>query len=109
MVNGQFLIPANTKRGELIFGLFQSVDLVILLVGIGITLLALVIMTTFNIMDNTTAILGVLPGLIAVALVFPFPNYHNIRVAIGEVIAFYTNRQKYEWRGWCASYEFKDK
>ena len=28
---------------------------------------------------------------------------------IGELIAFYTNRQRYEWRGWCASYEFKDK
>jgi len=68
-----------------------------------------VVVSTFNIMDNYTSILGLLPALVAVFLVFPFPNYHNIRVALGEVIAFYSNRQKYVWRGWCANYEFKDK
>ena len=87
----------------------MPVDLVIFLTGVGITLLALIIMSTANIMDNVTSILGILPALIAVFLVFPFPNYHNIRTAIGEVITFYTNRQKYVWRGWCSSYEFKDK
>lgn len=108
-MNNQFLIPANTKKGSLIFGIFMPVDLVIFLTGVGITLLALIIMSTANIMDNFTSILGILPALIAVFLVFPFPNYHNVRTAIGEVITFYTNRQKYVWRGWCSSYEFKDK
>lgn len=108
-MNNQFLIPANTKKGSLIFGIFMPVDLVIFLTGVGITLLALIIMSTTNIMDNFTSILGILPALIAVFLVFPFPNYHNVRTAIGEVITFYTNRQKYIWRGWCSSYEFKDK
>ncbi len=108
-MNNQFLIPANTKKGSLIFGIFMPVDLVIFLTGVGITLLALIIMSTANIMDNVTSILGILPALIAVFLVFPFPNYHNVRTAIGEVITFYTNRQKYVWRGWCSSYEFKDK
>jgi len=105
----QYLIPANTKKGELLFGIFMPVDLVIFLTGVGITLLFLVVVSTFNIMDNYTSILGLLPALVAVFLVFPFPNYHNIRVALGEVIAFYSNRQKYVWRGWCSSYEFKDK
>lgn len=108
-MNNQFLIPANTKKGSLIFGIFMPVDLVIFLTGVGITLLALIIMSTANIMDNVTSILGILPALIAVFLVFPFPNYHNVRTAIREVITFYTNRQKYVWRGWCSSYEFKDK
>ncbi len=108
-MNNQFLIPANTKKGSLIFGIFMPVDLVIFLTGVGITLLALIIMSTTNVMDNFTSILGILPALIAVFLVFPFPNYHNVRTAIGEVITFYTNRQKYIWRGWCSSYEFKDK
>lgn len=108
-MNNQFLIPANTKKGSLIFGIFMPVDLVIFLTGVGVTLLALIIMSTTNIMDNFTSILGILPALIAVFLVFPFPNYHNVRTAIGEVITFYTNRQKYIWRGWCSSYEFKDK
>ena len=108
-MNNQFLIPANTKKGSLIFGIFMPIDLAIFLTGVGITLLALIIMSTANIMDNVTSILGILPALIAVFLVFPFPNYHNVRTAIGEVITFYTNRQKYVWRGWCSSYEFKDK
>lgn len=109
MNGNQFLIPANTKKGSLIFGIFMPVDLIIFLTGVGITLLALIIMSTTNVMDNVTSILGLLPALIAVFLVFPFPNYHNVRTALGEVIAFYSNRQKYVWRGWCSSYEFKNK
>lgn len=109
MNGNQYLIPANTKKGELIFGIFMPVDLAIFLTGVGITLLFLVIVSTFDILDNYTSILGLLPALVAVFLVFPFPNYHNIRVAIGEMITFYSNRQKYNWRGWCSSYEFKDK
>ena len=102
MNNNPYLIPANTKKGELIFGIFQPIDLTIFLVGVGLTLLILVIMSSFNGLSSTLlTIIAIAPGLIAVALVFPFPNYHNIRVAIGEVIAFYTNRQKYVWRGWC--------
>lgn len=105
----QYLIPANTKKGNLIFGIFMPIDLWIFLGGVGITLLALVIISTTNYLDNFTSILGLLPALIAVFLVFPFPNYHNVRVAFGELIAYYSNRQKYIWRGWCSSYEFKDK
>ncbi len=109
MNNNQYLIPANTKKGSLIFGIFKPADLTIFLIGIGITLLILVIMSATNTMNNVLSILAILPGLIAVLLIFPFPNYHNIRTALGELIAFYTNRQKYVWRGWCSKYEFKDK
>lgn len=104
----QYLVPANTKRGQLIFGIFMVNDLIIFGVGVGITLLALVIISLSNVMSNLTSILAIVPALVAVFLVFPFPNYHNIRTALGELIAFYTNRQKYKWRGWCISYEFKD-
>ncbi len=109
MQNNQYLIPANTKKGSLIFGIFHRVDLIIFGVGVGTTLLALIIASTFNILDNYSSLLTLVPALVAVFLVFPFPNYHNIRTAIGELLAFYTNRQKYVWRGWCSSYEFKNK
>ena len=109
-MKNQYLIPANTKKGMLLFGLFTRVDLIIFATGIGITLLILVILSTIsNAMNSVSSILAILPGLIAVFLVFPFPNYHNIRTAIGEVIGFYSNRRKYVWRGWCSKYEFKDK
>ena len=109
MNQNQYLIPANTKKGELIFGIFQTVDLIIFLIGVGITLLMLVILSSVSMLGDPTSILAILPAGIATILVFPFPNYHNIRVALGELIAFYTNRQKYVWRGWCSKYEFKDK
>ena len=110
MNNNQYLIPANTKKGNLIFNIFQPVDLTIFLTGVGLTLLMLVIVSNVKALNNNvTLILSLVPGLVAVALVFPFPNYHNIRVALGELIHFFTNRQRYVWRGWCSGYEFKNK
>ena len=107
--NNQYLIPANTKKGGLIFNIFQPIDLWIFGIGIGLTLIILVLMSTVGGFDGITSILALIPGLIAVVLVFPFPNYHNIRTALTDVIAFYTNRQRYVWRGWCTSYELKNK
>ena len=109
MDKNQFMIPANTKKGELILGIFRPIDLIIFGIGIGITLLILVILSFTNSVSNTFSIVALAPAGIATMLVFPFPNYHNIRVAIGELIKFYTNRQRYVWRGWCSKYEFKDK
>ena len=74
-----------------------------------VLLLSMSMVSANEIVDNITSILALLPALIAVFLVFPFPNYHIMRVSIGELIGFYSNRQKYVWRGWCSSYEFKDK
>ena len=93
----------------LIFGLFQRIDLIIFAVGISVTLGILVISSSLGRLDNLISILGIIPGLTATFLVFPFPNYHNIRTAIGELVGFYTNRRKYVWRGWCMGYEFKNK
>lgn len=109
MNGNQYLVPANTKRGSLIFNIFQPIDLWIAVIGVGTTLVILLIMSTIGGFDTATSILALVPGLVAAMLVFPFPNYHNVRTAIMDVFAFYTNRQKYVWRGWCSSYEFKNK
>ena len=109
MNQNQYLIPANTKKGELLLGIFRPIDAAIFGIGVGITLLLLLILSAGNLIGGTGSILAILPAGIATMLVFPFPNYHNVMVAIGELIAFYTNRQKYVWRGWCTKYEFKDK
>lgn len=112
MKENQYLIPANTKKGELILGIFSRTDytdIIIFAVGVLVTLLALVFMSLFDNIDNVAAIIAILPAGIATVLVFPFPNYYNIRTALGELIRYYTSRQKYIWRGWCSKYEFKDK
>ena len=103
-MNNQFLVPANTKRGQLIFSMFRPVDLAILLTGVTITFGLLIILSKTN-ADSWIKILAVFPGLVAVGLVVPIPNYHNVLVCIGEIISFYSNNRNYKWRGWCAVYE----
>ena len=34
----QYLIPANSKKSQLIFGVFQPIDLVIMVIGIFLSL-----------------------------------------------------------------------
>ena len=41
MINGGYLIPANTKKGQLIFGIFTTVDLMLFGTGVGISIILL--------------------------------------------------------------------
>ena len=102
----QFLIPANTKKGQLIISIFRPIDLAIFLTGVSVTLVFLLIFVNIN-ADSWLMIMAIFPALVAVGLVFPVPNYHNVLVAIQEMINFYTNNRNYKWRGWCAEYESK--
>ena len=104
--NNQYLIPANTKKGGLIFNIFMPIDLWIFGIGVGTTLLILILMSALNHLDNLTSILALVPGLVAVVLVFPFPNYHNIRTIINDIYKFYTRRERFVWKGWCVKDEY---
>lgn len=97
-MNMPYLIPANSKRSELIFSMFRGVDLLIFSIGAIITLMLLVIVTenTF-----TWTIIKLAPASVCTFLVMPFPNYHNVLVLIQEMYSFYNNRRIYLWRGWC--------
>src|SRR5574344_1986578 len=97
-MNNSYLIPANSKKSMLIFGLFKVPDLIILGVGCGLTLILLLV-TDIQTIYGT--VLAISPGLIAAGLVFPMPNYHNVRTFIKELYRFYTERRTYVWRGWC--------
>ena len=93
-----YLIPANSKKSMLYFGLFNTFDLILFCSGVGLSLLLLVILPVEQL---AIAIIAILPGLICGFLVMPVPNYHNIRTIIGLAWEFFTTRQKYIWRGWC--------
>ena len=41
--NNQYLIPANTKNGQLIAGLFYPIDSTILCIGLAVTFVALIV------------------------------------------------------------------
>ena len=93
-----YLIPANSKKSMLIFGYFNTVDLIIFGCGIGITFL---LMMFLPMEKFVFAVLAITPGSISALLVFPIPNYHNVRTVINNAWVFYTTRQKYIWKGWC--------
>ena len=93
-----YLIPANTKSGQLILGYFKPFDLILLGTGV---LISLVMLMTFPMSSNWQVIIVVLPGLISAFLVIPIPNYHNILTIIIECYNFFTNRRNYIWKGWC--------
>lgn len=94
----QFLIPANSKKSMLKFGLFNDVDLVIFIVGIIVSLGLLMILPVDQLLY---AIIAITPGCICGFLVLPIPNYHNVRTFIRIAFEFYTTRQHFVWRGWC--------
>lgn len=100
----QFLIPANTKKGQLIANLFYPIDLAILLSGVFVTFILLLILSETD-TGTVYKVLALIPGLVCVGLVVPIPNYHNVRIALGEIINFYSNVRNYKWRGWCVVYE----
>ena len=105
-MDNQFLIPANTKKGQLILNVFRPVDLAIAITGFSVTIILLLIFSQMN-LGTVFRIIAAFPALLASALVFPVANYHNILVAIQEIIHFYSNNRRYKWRGWCAEYESK--
>ena len=105
-MNNMYLIPANSKKSMMIFGMFYQFDLILLGTGIAITLILLLILPLDNLIIS---ILAISPGLITGLLVFPIPNYHNTLTVIIEIWQFLTTRQKYIWKGWCVMDEIDKK
>lgn len=97
-MNGEYLIPANTKRGRLIFGWFRPFDLALLGSGILITFVLLAFVPMYS---AWMVILILAPALITAFLVMPVPYYHNMLNIIVELYEYLTNRQTYRWKGWC--------
>ena len=93
-----YLIPANTKKGKLILGLFRPIDLILFSTGILITLIFLL---AIPLTSTLVTILILLPALITGFLVVPVPYYHNMLIVISELLEFFKNQRRYEWKGWC--------
>ena len=100
-----YLIPANSKKSMLHFGIFNDLDLWIFGIGVGVTLFLLMVLP---VEDLIPALIAISPGLICGFLVIPVANYHNVRTFIKIAFNFYTTRQHYIWRGWCFSHGNKD-
>ena len=105
-MNDNYLIPANTKKGQLIFGLFYPIDLIIFLTGVSLSFVLLLILPIDSLVP---ALIAIFPGMVAGFLVLPVAYYHNIRQLIIEAYKYFTSRTRYVWKGWCYLDESSDK
>lgn len=96
-MNG-YLIPANSKKSMLYFGLFNKFDLILFGSGIG---LSLILLMALPVEELLWAIIALAPVVVTGLLVIPIPNYHNVRTIIKIAYEFYTTRQQFVWKGWC--------
>lgn len=104
-MQGNYLIPANSKRAQLIFNIFRPVDLGIAITGALLTIIMFIIFRPENLW---VAILTLLPILTCAFLVMPIPNYHNMLCVLNNIYRFYfVESQQFKWKGWCAKDEFK--
>lgn len=94
----EFLIPANSKKSMLIFGVFNPFDLILFSSGAGTSILLLIILPLESFIVVSLALM---PLLVTGLLVFPVANYHNILTILISIYHFYTDRQKFIWKGWC--------
>ncbi len=105
MNQNSYLIPANSKKSLLFFGLFNKFDLILFGTGISISVILIMILP---IADIKFAIISLLPVAATGLLVFPVPYYRNIRTAIHSMWEFYTTRQRFIWKGWCVREKIED-
>ncbi len=92
-----YLIPANSKKSQLILGVFNKTDLILFVSGVGITLILLI---TIQSARFSLMMLILAPALITGFLVLPVPYYHNVLQFIVNVYTFYSGIRRYAWRGW---------
>lgn len=101
-----YLIPANSKKSQLIFSIFRPVDLLVFGIGIAASLL---LMFVFKGDSVSELVIKLAPAAVTGMLVMPMPYYHNIMVFLREAMLWFTGQKRYLWRGWCAGYATDDK
>lgn len=101
----QYLIAANSKRAQLIFNIFRPIDLIILGIGGGVTMILFFVVQPSEL---TPAIITLLPLLVCAFLVIPVANYHNMLCVLQNIYHYYiTDVNQYVWKGWGAKDEYK--
>lgn len=93
-----YIIPANSKKSQLILGFFTPVDLILFGSGCSLTILLLIIIQNASFAE---LIIIILPALVTGFLVMPVMYYHNILQLLTNIFSFFLNRRRYYWKGWC--------
>ncbi len=93
-----YIIPANSKKSQLILGFFTPTDLTIFIIGLAISFFLLMVVRTD---DMRLLFLFSCPLLFSSLMVAPVPYYHNVMTLIGNVFRFFGGQREYKWKGWC--------
>ncbi len=101
-MNNNFLIPANSKKSQLILGFFTLTDIILFGSGVGVTLLLLILVQSA---DLPIMLLILSPALVTAFLVLPIPYYHNVLQFIINLYTYFSGRRRYIWKGWCLNGE----
>ena len=101
-----FIIPANSKKSQLILGFFTLTDIILFGFGCGLTILLLMIVQNASLSEM---ILILMHALVTGFLVTPVMHYHNVLQFITNICNFIFNPQRYYWKGWCVKDEFETK
>ena len=101
-MNNNYLIPANSKKSQLILGFFTPTDLMLFGFGCGLTVLLLILVQNASLVQM---IVILLPALITGFLVTPVMYYHNVLQFLINIFSFIFNPRRYHWKGWCCKYE----
>lgn len=104
-MNNMYIIPANSKKGQLIFNMFRSIDLVVFLTGVGVSLIFFVAISDNSLLSTFIKLFPICTGGF---LVVPVPHYHNVMMFIKDMYMFFVNRRVYFWKGWCVRNEYKE-
>lgn len=97
-MNNQYLIPANSKKSQLIFSIFTGFDLAMFAIGIATTIILMLAIKTDSI---AIMMLLMMPGVLTGLLVLPIPNYHNVMGFLKSMLNYFGSRKQYYWKGWC--------
>ena len=98
-----YLIPANSKKGQLIFNVFRSIDLTIFITGITLSIIIFIIIEDNSLLST---IIKIIPISLGSFLVIPIANYHNVLEFLKDAWLFIMNRRVYKWKGWCVRNEY---
>lgn len=102
----QYLIAANTKKGQLIFNMFRTVDLIIAGSGAAVTLILFLIIQPSSLLPG---IIVLLPLMFCAFLVMPIPNYHNMLCFLTNIYNYYfVDVNELKWKGWCFKDEYNE-
>ena len=94
----RYIIPANSKKSQLILGIFTMQDIILFGTGVFMTGILLIVLQTDNL---TVQICKLIPALGTGLMVLPIPNYHNVLGFLNSFFTYLNSRKQYYWKGWC--------